>query len=200
MRRRVIRAFLAAAVAPVPFGCLGAIGLVAMGGSLRADALFFAVLTGALVSVVAGAFVTCAIGIPAYCLLKLLDRHSLGSYLLAGAAISAIACALLLLDERLGREPNNAQLAFLRISQAVVLVSGPFAAWIFWMIARPDRIRGRQLARRAFDGDCDPRVALMRDAAPSVRRGWRCPSAAREAPALALSSSPEQEKNNENHG
>ena len=141
MRKQVFQGFLAAAATPVPFGCLGAICLAVWAGGNRADAFFFVVLLGALSSMIAGVLVTAALGVPTYLLLNILNRRSLASYLVAGAMISAIAGGLLLLDEWLGHKPNPAQLVLGRISQTVAFVSGPVAAWIFWRIARPDRVQ-----------------------------------------------------------
>ncbi|MGN6517235.1 MAG: hypothetical protein ACTHLR_15500, partial [Rhizomicrobium sp.] len=120
-------------IAPIGLAVLAALVTAIPHPMVLLFTLPFAAITSAIVSLLA----VLVFGVPTYLICRKSDHPSIWPYMIVGVIISVLAAGLLVTDEMLGLKENSAQILFERTIQAVVLFSGPLAAWAFWRKIRP---------------------------------------------------------------
>lgn len=140
MNWRVVKAFAAAGITPVLVSCVAAMIWVALTSRTIGAMARFALPVTLVVTIPMAIAATLLIAVPAHYIATWRRRRSRLFYVLGGTTISIIVAILLVLDFQRVPPVNDEASLVNALTIAVALISGPLSAFVFWSIARPDRV------------------------------------------------------------
>jgi hypothetical protein len=137
---RLVKAFAVAGITPVLVACVGAVIWAALTSREIGAMARFALPVTLVVAVPMAIGFTLLIAVPAHYIASRLRRTTRRFYVLGGVAISLVVAILSLLDFQRVPPANHEEWIFNTLTIAIALISGPLSAFVFWSIARPDRV------------------------------------------------------------